>query len=396
MKKTISILLALLMLALCMMPAAMAEGSEEAATAEAVAEETKVEASTEEATVEAADETYGFEYWTPGAASLAALVAFVDDVTDENSPHFVPVEDRIAVFDMDGTLYGELAPIYVEWAMFAYRVLDDSRFTPDEEMVSVAEEVRAVTVPGNIPSGLEVRQATQNARAYAGMTLTEFADYVNNFILKDAVGFENMIYASAFYLPMIEVVDYLQENDFKVYICSGSDRFLCRVLLDGWIDVPADQIIGMDVRLEAQGQAGADGLEYVYTPGDLIVRTGELLVKNVKANKPFQIAQEIGRQPIISFGNSSGDTSMAMYVTHNNKYHSAAFMVVADDTERDYGNAEKAAKLAQTWTDNGWVVISEKNDWLTIYGYDVVKTSGEETAEAACSCGCSGNCGCCK
>ena len=74
----------------------------------------------------------------------------------------------------------------------------------------------------------------------------------------------------------------------------------------------------------------------------------------------------------------------------------AAFMVVADDTERDYGNAEKAAKLAQTWTDNGWVVISEKNDWLTIYGYDVVKTSGEETAEAACSCGCSGNCGCCK
>ncbi len=99
----------------------------------------------------------------------------------------------------------------------------------------------------------------------------------------------------------------------------------------------------------------------------------------------LQIAQEIGRRPVLSFGNSSGDVSMHNYVIHNNVYKSAAFMLVADDEVRDYGNAEKAAGLAAKWEASGYNVISMANDWTTIYGENVVKTGSfhwlEELAE---------------
>ena len=317
---------------------------------------------------------FEFHEWNGEAPALAALREYVEAVTDPDSPDFIPVEDRVAVFDLDGTLYGELAPVYGEWWMFVQRVLYDADFTADDEMIAVAREIEAVPAPGQIPPGLEVRQAQQNARAYSGMTLDEYDDYVDRFLLTGAVGFDGMTYSEAFYLPMLEVIDYLNKNDFTVYICSGSDRFFCRALAEGRLDVPADRIIGMDVRLEGQDQQGVDGPEYDYTPDECIVRTDELMIRNVSANKPAQIAQEIGRQPVLSFGNSTADTSMAMYVTGGNRYRSAAFMLVADDDVRDYGDPEKAASLRGMWESFGWHVISMKDDFRTIYGDGVVKT----------------------
>ena len=130
----------------------------------------------------------------------------------------------------------------------------------------------------------------------------------------------------------------------------------------------------MDVALDATNQGEADGLNYVFTPGDHLVRTDRLLIKNLKTNKVLQIAQEIGRQPVLSFGNSSGDVSMHNYALYNNPYKSAAFMLVADNDVRDYGNPEKAQGLREKWDAAGFNVISMANDWTTIYGEDVVKT----------------------
>jgi hypothetical protein len=181
------------------------------------------------------------------------------------------------------------------------------------------------------------------------------------------------------------VIEYLQDNGFTCYVCSGSDRFICRVFIEGMVDIPYESIIGMDVELEASGQGDMDGLDYVFTASDHVLRTDRLLIKNLKTNKVLQIAQEIGRQPVLSFGNSSGDVSMHNYVIHNNVYKSAAFMLVADDEVRDYGNAEKAAGLAAKWEASGYNVISMANDWTTIYGENVVKTGSfhwlEELAE---------------
>ena len=314
-----------------------------------------------------------FQYWTSGSKSLTALQDYVEDVTRPGSANFIPEEDRIAVFDLDGTLYCEKAPIYIEWWMFAYRVLEDPSYEASAELVSVANEIMEAAESGIIPDNLEKKHAVACAEAFAGMTIGEYRDYANSFLLKEAKGFTGMSYYAAWYLPMLEVVDYLNRHDFTVYICSGTDRFLCRALAEGMADIPERQIIGMDVLCVASGQGDTDGLDYVYTASDDVVRSRHLIVKNVKANKVSQIVQEIGAKPVLAFGNSSGDISMSMYTTADNPYKSMAFMVVADDTEREYGNAEKARQLRTKWDSCGWTSISMKDDWTTIYGEDVTR-----------------------
>ena len=318
-----------------------------------------------------------FKYWNSDAESLKALRGYVEDVTRQGSENYIPVEDRIAVFDMDGTLYGEKAPIYIEWWMFAYRVLNDSSFNASEELVSVANEIMQAAENGIISDDLEKKHAIACAKAFAGMTIAEYKDYANSFLLKEAKGFTGMKYCESWYLPMLEVVDYLNKNDFTVYICSGTDRFLCRVLAEGMVDIPERQIIGMDVLCVASGQGKTDGLDYVYTANDDVVRSDRLIIKNVKANKVSQIVQEIGAKPVLSFGNSSGDISMAIYTTTDNPYKSKAFMVVADDTEREFGDEKKAQQLHAKWDSYGWTSISMKNDWTTIYGSDVIRDAGK-------------------
>ena len=326
-----------------------------------------------------------FADWNPEAPALHTLIDYVEAVTDESSEDYIPVEDRIAVFDMDGTVYGELFPTYLEYYMLAWRILKDPSIEPDEEMLAVGRTIRDCALDNSFPADMPMQHAVQAARAYAGFTLNEFADFVTQILNRDADGFEGMTYGEAFYTPIIEVVDYLRENDFKVYLVSGSDRFICRTLIEGVLDIPPENVIGMDVSLEATGQNGADGLEYVFTAGDDIVRTDRLLIENLKMNKVRQIVREIGHQPVISFGNSSGDVSMHMYTISNNKYKSEAFMLIADDSERDYGIPEKALALGDKWAESGFHVISMKNDFRTIYGDQVKKTGSfhwlEELAE---------------
>ena len=195
-----------------------------------------------------------FRCWNENAPSLAALKEYVEDVTDDNSPNYIPEEDRIAVFDMDGTLYGELAPTYIEWCMYAYRVNEDSSFLPDQDEKDVAEQIVEVMKTGVIPEDLERDHSIQNARVYAGMTVDGYRQYVREFCKRPVVGFDKMTFKDAFYKPMIEVVNYLDENGFTVYICSGTDRILCRELTDGVLPITENHIIGMDVMLKARGQ----------------------------------------------------------------------------------------------------------------------------------------------
>ena len=304
------------------------------------------------------------------------LTEFVKKVTQKGDS-FVPVKDRIAVFDMDGTLYGELFPTYLEYVMYEYRVLDDPKYKDkaSEEEKVFANEIREGVHNNSYPSGTDLRHATLAAKAYSGMTLKEFKDYVTEFIAKPIPSFNNMTYGSAFYQPMREVVNYLNQNDFAVYVVSGSDRFLCQTLVPQALDIPSERIIGMDVRVEATGQGDTDGLNYQFQPTDELLRTDELLLKNLKFNKVTNIVTEIGKQPILSFGNSGGDQSMHVYTLTKNPYPSASFQLVADDLERDYSylSEEKINSLNTQWSDLGLQVISMKNDFKTIYGENVTK-----------------------
>ena len=315
-----------------------------------------------------------FADWNDGAPALGALIDYVEAVTDEASPDYIPPADRIAVFDMDGTLCAELCPTYLEYYLLAWRILKDPNYTPDAEMLEFGRMLRDHAIDKSFPDHMDMLHATHAARAYAGLTLKEFADFVTGCLVRNVDGFEGMTYATCFYTPMIEVVDYLEDNGFQCYICSGSDRFICRTFIEGMLDIPYERIIGMDVALEATGQHGEDGLEYVFKAGDDVIRTDQLLIKNLKMNKVTQIVKEIGRKPVLSFGNSSGDVSMHMYTISDNPYRSAAFMLVADDDVRDYGNPVKNESLKTKWADAGFQVISMRDDFRTIYGDNVVKT----------------------
>ena len=315
-----------------------------------------------------------FADWNKEAPALKTLIAYVEAVTDESSPDYIPPADRLAVFDMDGTLCAELNPTYLEYYMLAWRILKDPSYQPDAEMLEFGRMLRDHALDKSFPDHMDVLHGTHAAKAYSGMTLTQFADFVTNCLVREADGFEGMTYANTFYLPMVEVVEYLQDNGFKVYVVSGSDRYLCRTYIEGVLDIPYEQIIGMDVKIEASNQAGTDGLDYVYTKEDTLVRTDVLKVKNLKMNKVSAIIEDIGRQPVLSFGNSSGDVSMHNFTIFNNKYKSAAFMLIADNEELDYGNAEKVQPLKEKWIESGYNVISMRDDFRTIYGDDVKKT----------------------
>lgn len=312
--------------------------------------------------------------WTDGCEAKEKLMAFVKDVTDENSPNFIPTENRIAVFDMDGTLVAELYPTYFVCYLYEWRVLKDPDFEPTAEQVRLAEEIRDAGLTNAYTAEMIDEHTKEYARVFEGMTQQEFSDYVTDVLMQKADGFTGMLYGNSFFLPMVEAVEYLQANDFTVYVCSGSDRDTCRAIVRDYLDIPESQIIGTDVALEADAQKGEAGLRYQLTPEDQVIRTDRVSEKNEKMNKVSAIAEEIGQKPVLSFGNSSGDQSMHLYTITDNPYRSAAFMLIADDDERDYGNPEKAEELRTKWESLGFNVVSMRDDFKTIYGEDVKKT----------------------
>ena len=319
-----------------------------------------------------------FELWNDCEA-LTGLKEYVTAVTNEKSKDFIPVEDRIAVFDMDGTLCGELFPEYIEYLLLAYRCLDDPTYQADEELKAVATLIRESGKEYKTPNVADFDQVhgKAQAKAFAGMTSDEFITYVKNFLNTEAQGFEGLTYANSIYKPMIEVVRYLQDNDFTIYVVSGSDRMICRAVACEQLNIPENRVIGMDVTMHASNQPDdKDNLHYQFNDSgdDILVRGEEMWIKNLKMNKVFQIAQEIGKQPVLSFGNSSGDVSMHEYTVSNNKYRSMAFMLVADDTERDHADLNETNKRIAQWQKYGYTIISMKNDFKTIYGDGVTMT----------------------
>ncbi|MBQ1808723.1 MAG: haloacid dehalogenase-like hydrolase, partial [Selenomonas sp.] len=126
--------------------------------------------------------------------------------------------------------------------------------------------------------------------------------------------------------------------------------------------------------VKANHQGDKNGLDYAYKKGDSLVR-GKFVIKNLQMNKVQSIVREIGKQPVLAFGNSSGDTSMLNYTVNDNKYKSAAFFLLCDDLQRELGDSKKAEKCKKLATENGWVSVSMRDDFKTIYGEDVKRSA---------------------
>ena len=322
-----------------------------------------------------AEEADALSLWTEDAEAKKALVSYVEAVTDENGADYIPVENRIAVFDMDGTILCETDPYYFDHCILVYRVLEDPEYKDKASAFEkdVATRLQAKFDGDKTVEVSMVEHGQAVAMAFAGMTIDEFEDYVEAFKNQPAPGYNGMTRGEAFYKPMLQVIDYLQANDFKVYIVSGTDRLIVRGLIRNSVDIPRNQLIGSDELLVASNQGNVDGMEYTFTDKDKVVTGGEFIIKNLDMNKVTAIMTEIGIQPVLSFGNSTGDSAMANFTIMNNKYKSLAFMLCCDDLERENGNASKADKMRDLCSENNWIAISMKNDWTTIYGEGVTR-----------------------
>ena len=322
-------------------------------------------------------------YWTDSALTKQQLIAYMSDITDESSPNFIPVDRRIAVFDFDGTLFCETDPNYFWYNMLVYRVLEDEGYKASKFEKATAKKIVDLNEKGKKSNNLPMDIAKSIASSFAGMTLEEFDAYVQNYKTLPMPGYNGLLRGDSWYLPMLQIVEYLQANDFTVYVVSGSDRFIVRsIVKNSPLNVPMRQIIGSDESVVATGQDDEDGLEYTFTGKDKVILGGEFLRGNVNMNKTTAIIQEIGVQPVLSFGNTMSDASMAMYTITENPYKSLAFMLCCDDLDRENGNLDKANAMYQSCAEYNWIPVSMKNDWTTIYGDSVTKKGGVDEALA--------------
>ena len=182
----------------------------------------------------------------------------------------------------------------------------------------------------------------------------------------------NLKRGEAFYLPMVEVISYLTNNGFNVYIDSACGVSTTRELVGGVIPIQFDRIIATDF-IYTSTNMGKDkpGDHFFDRHKEKIVISGKPLYNNAKTIKIFSILNQIGKKPVLAFGNSMGDSGMLEYTLQDNRYNCAAFYVLCDDVERELGNLNRAAKDKAFAEGRGWNTISMRNEFKTIYGDNV-------------------------
>ena len=297
--------------------------------------------------------------WNDGK-SRQSIVEFVEKVTDEGSPDFVPPAERIAVFDNDGTLWAE-QPIYFQLFFAMDRVKALAPQHPEWE----TQEPFASLLKGDVKSALAggMKSIGQIIMAsHAGMTTAEFEQIVKDWLATAKHPTTNRPYTEMVYQPMLELLTYLRANGFKTYIVSGGGIEFMRPWTEKVYGIPPEQVVGSSIKTKFE----------VQDDGTLaIVRLPELNFIDDKEGKPVAINMHIGRRPIAAFGNSDGDLQMLQWTTAGEGarfalyvHHTDAEREWAYDRESSIGRFDKGLDEARA---KGWTVVDMKQDWKVIY-----------------------------
>ena len=333
---------------------------------------------------------YNFKYWNFNSPSLKHIINYVQDVSNKNSKNFIPKQDRIALFDFDGTIYGEKAPLYIEYYMYYDFLKNNPKFLQNEPHKSIYKRLeQSCKAKKLIDFELEYDAIEAEAKIYKGFSIEEHKNFVRKFAEKNVKCFTNLKFKNLFYLPMIELVEFLQRNDFIIYVVSASDRFLVREYLKYHFNIPEQNVIATDVELMPKSElknfekTGKINEYLNFEKNDILIRNGNLIKKNVQLSKVRMVAREIGKIPVLSFGNSNSDIPLQNYVLSGKKYKREVYMVVADDIKREYGvdkfdengniDTTKSDEIKKKWKSEkyGYNVISMRDDFKTIYGENV-------------------------
>jgi phosphoglycolate phosphatase-like HAD superfamily hydrolase len=292
-------------------------------------------------------------------APRKAIVAFVERVTKEGSPDFVPPAERIAVFDNDGTLWSE-QPMYVQLRFALDRVKATADQHPEwkekEPFKAVLTGDHAALAAAGDKGLVQILAAT-----HTGMTLDEFTAAVTDWIATAKHPKYNRPYTECVYQPMLELLAYLRANGFKTFIVSGGTADFMRPWAEKVYSIPPEQVVGTTFSLKYATKDGKPAL--VIEP--------QIELNDDGPGKPVGIARLIGRRPILAFGNSDGDFQMLEYTTAGKGpclglivHHTDADRETAYDRQSHIGKLDKALDEAPK---RGWIVTSMKDDWKTIF-----------------------------
>jgi len=288
-----------------------------------------------------------------------AIIDFVSRVTDPAGPDFVPEAERIAVFDNDGTLWSE-QPMYFQLFFAIDRVKALAPEHPEWTTTQPFQAVLEDDIEGVLAAGehglIELVMAT-----HAGMTTAEFEAVVTDWIATARHPTTGRLFTDMVYQPMLELLDYLRTNGFKTFIVSGGGIEFMRPWTSAVYGVPPEQVVGSSIVTEFEMRDGVP----------VLVRQPKLFFIDDKGGKPVGINSHIGRRPIAAFGNSDGDLQMLQYTTIGNSPGLGVY-IHHDDAEREwaYDRESHIGRLSEGLDqapERGWLVISMKDDWRTIY-----------------------------
>jgi len=291
--------------------------------------------------------------------SKKEIIAYVDVVTDNNHPDFIPVKDRISVFDNDGNLWSE-QPAYFQLFFAIDRVkamaADHPEWKEQQPFKAVLENDMEELKKQGEHGLIQLVMAT-----HAGNTTEEFESHVKDWIATAKHPTKNVAYDKLVYQPMLELLRYLRANDFKTYVVSGGGVDFMRAFVTEIYGIPEEQILGSRIKTKFEYNDGKPK----------IVRIAELDFIDDKEGKPLNIQKIIGKKPIFSSGNSDGDLQMMQW-TASNKYKSFMLYVHHTDSIREWaydreshiGRLDKGLDQAKK---DGWTVIDMEKDWKVIY-----------------------------
>jgi len=301
----------------------------------------------------AAQATGPLPSWNDGPAKQA-IISFVEKTTKEGSPEFIPVDERIATFDNDGTLWAE-KPLYFQLFFALDRIKELAPQHPEwqtqEPFASILKGDLKTAFADGDKAILEVVMATMS-----GMSDAEFRDMVAKWIATARHPQTKKLFTQMVYQPMLELLAYMRANGFKTFIVSGGGIEFMRPWTEATYGVPPEQVVGSSLKAQFEMKDGKP----------VIMRLPEIGFIDDKAGKPVGIAEHIGRKPVAAFGNSDGDFQMLQYATIE-KGARLGMLVHHTDAEREYAYDKGAEKALAAAKDYGWVVVDMKSDWNAIY-----------------------------
>jgi hypothetical protein len=298
--------------------------------------------------------------WNDGATK-SAILDFVRTTTEKGSPQYVPVEQRIATFDNDGTLWSE-KPMVVQLAFTIDRVKalapEHPEWKEKQPFKAVVEDDLETVFSFGAPGLLELMMAS-----HAGMTTVEFEAIVEDWLATAKHPRFKRPYTELVYQPMLELLSFVRAKGFKTYIVSGGGIEFIRVWAEKAYGIPPEQVVGSSIKVKYEVRDGQP----------VIVRLPEPDFIDDKAGKPVGIDKFIGRRPVMAFGNSDGDFEMLEWTTTAKGprfglivHHTDADREWAYDRKSPIGRLDKALDEAPK---RGWVMADMKRDWKVIYPF---------------------------